>query len=86
MDKYEILRKRLLYQCQHRGMREMDFLLGNFGIKHIPSMTYDTLNQLEVLLALPDQVLYGWFFERAPIPENGLKPLINMIQQSKDSL
>lgn len=59
----ELLRKRLLYQSQHCGMREMDLLVGHFAERHIPSMSEEELKKFEVLLALPDDDLYGSSFE-----------------------
>jgi antitoxin CptB len=73
------LRKRLLYQSQHRGMREMDLILGGFADQNINSMSLQELEQFEALLAFPDQHLYGWFFERAPLPESAPKNLIKAI-------
>jgi len=81
MENLKILRKRLLYQSQHRGMREMDFVLGGYSQKYIESMSHDELIQFEALLAFPDQELYGWFFEKMPLPQDAPSSLIKLIQQ-----
>lgn len=81
MEDLEILRKRLVYQSHHRGMRELDFLLGRFADKYVPSMSYVKLKEFEVLLDFPDQELYGWFFEKTAIPQNSLQSLILTIQE-----
>ena len=62
MEDLELLRKRLLYQSQHRGMREMDLLVGHFAERHISSMNEEELKQFESLLALSDDDLYGSSF------------------------
>ena len=80
MENLEILRKRLLYQSQHRGMREMDMLLGGFAQQHIESMTREELKQFETLIALPDQALFGWFFEKMAIPQDVPSSFIKKIQ------
>ncbi|OJW51022.1 MAG: hypothetical protein BGO67_11850 [Alphaproteobacteria bacterium 41-28] len=79
MNDIEILKKRLLYQSQHRGMREMDWLLGGFAQKHIGTMLPEELYQFEALLTFLDQELYGWFFEKMPIPEHAPQDLITKI-------
>mgnify|MGYP001362495316 FL=1 len=81
MEDLEILRKRLLYQSQHRGMREMDFLLGGFAQNHLNLMSLNEIKQFEILLAFPDQDLYGWFFEEIPFPQNAPSFIIKMIQE-----
>ncbi|HUX79265.1 MAG TPA: succinate dehydrogenase assembly factor 2 [Alphaproteobacteria bacterium] len=81
MNDLDILRKRLLYQSQHRGMREMDWLLGGFAEKYIGTMSDDELQQFEALLTFPDQDLYGWFFEKLRVPEHVPRALITKIAQ-----
>lgn len=80
MKSRDILRKRLLYQSQHRGMREMDFLLGGFAQENIASMTQDELIQFERLLSFPEMELYGWFFEKMPFPPHAPASLIKKIK------
>jgi antitoxin CptB len=82
MNDTEILRKRLLYQSQHRGMREMDWLLGGFAQKHIRAMSAGELHQFEALLAFTDQDLYGWFFEKMPIPDDAPQDLVTKVAQT----
>jgi antitoxin CptB len=79
MKQIDILRKRLYYQSHHRGMKEMDMLLGGFAQQHLQNMNEEELHQFEDLLAFPDQDLYGWFFEEAPIPKGIPGTLIEMI-------
>ena len=69
MTNIDLLRKRLLYQSHHRGIKEMDILLGGFGQQFIPDMTLEELLHFEDLLAFPDQEIYGWLFENAPRSE-----------------
>lgn len=72
-------RKRLYYQSQHRGMREMDLVLGGFAQRHLDTLNEEELRQFEALLAFPDGELYGWLFEGAPVPEGVSKTLVDMI-------
>lgn len=79
MEKIDTLRKRLYYQSHHRGMKEMDVVLGGFANRFLDRMDEEQLLQFEDLLAFPDQELYGWFFERTPLSERVPGRLIKMI-------
>lgn len=62
-------RKRLLFRCWHRGTREMDLILGRFADAQIERLSDDELNELEVLMELPDPDLYAALSDpRAPLP------------------
>jgi antitoxin CptB len=52
-------RKRLLFRCWHRGMREMDLILGRFADAEIGNLSDDELTQLETLLEEADPDLYS---------------------------
>jgi antitoxin CptB len=64
----DVRRKRLYYQSCHRGMKEMDIILGGFAAEHIDALDAGELDALERLLALPDDALYVWFSGREPVP------------------
>lgn len=85
MRELPIEKKRLLYLSQHRGTREMDFLLGNFAQKHIGEMNQTELKQFEALLICTDQDLYEWFFEGGDVPEGIQLSLLQTIKESANS-
>ncbi len=61
-------RRRALFRAWHRGMREMDLLLGQFADAHIGTMTDADLDAFEVLLdVVPDRDLLGWFTGEWPV-------------------
>ena len=39
--------RRLLFRCWHRGIREMDLVLGGFADAHLASLTEAELDELE---------------------------------------
>ena len=53
-------RKRLLFRCRHRGIREMDLVLGRFADAHLVTLTDDELDELERWLEVPDQRIFAW--------------------------
>lgn len=61
-------RKRLLWRASHRGIREMDLLLGGFATTRIDTMTPAELDQLEAVIDLPDQQLLAWATRQEPVP------------------
>ena len=58
-------RKRALYRAEHRGTKEMDWLLGKFAAAEVADMTADELSAFEQLLALPDPDLEHWIARTA---------------------
>ncbi len=61
-------RKRLLYRCQHCGMKENDILLGRFAGAHIGDLSEQQMDQLEALLQQGDNDLYNWITGKTPVP------------------
>jgi len=61
-------RKRLRYRSWHRGMKEMDLILGSFADRRLAGMTAAELDAFEALLELSDPDLYDWISRREPVP------------------
>ena len=67
-------RRKLLFRSWHRGMREVDLILGAFADARIDSLTEQELDQYERLLETPDTMLFTWLtgqraLDDAPEPE-----------------
>ncbi|GGB62200.1 hypothetical protein GCM10011316_37700 [Roseibium aquae] len=75
----EVRRKKILFRCWHRGMKEMDLLLGGFAKAHIAALSEDELAELEHLLTAHDQDLYAWMTGRRPLPAEWDGPLYRRI-------
>ena len=52
-------RKRLLFRCWHRGIREMDLILGRFADAQIANLSDEELAHLDYLMDVPDPDLYA---------------------------
>lgn len=61
-------RKRLRYRCTHRGMKEVDLILGGFIEAHLAGLTEAELDELEALVEVPDDLLYLWLSGREAVP------------------
>ena len=62
----EITRKRLLWRAMHRGIKEMDLVVGGFAAKRLAGMSTGELALFEMLLEIPDQELLSWVTAQAP--------------------
>ena len=59
-------RRRALFRAWHRGMREMDLVLGPFADAHIGDLDDHDLADFEALMETPDDELYTWIVGRIP--------------------
>ena len=62
-------RRRLLFRSWHRGIREMDLILGRFADAAITDLSDDELSEYERLTEMPDPELYAWITGEMPVPE-----------------
>jgi antitoxin CptB len=69
VDTIETRRKKARFRAWHRGMREMDLILGSFADEAIATMSAADLDEFENLLQLPDAELLTWFTGAVPVPE-----------------
>ena len=67
-DGLDARRRRLLFRAWHRGMREMDLVMGRFADAAIGQMTEDELGQFEALIEVPDRQLLAWVTGEADAP------------------
>ena len=65
----EIRRKRVKFRAWHRGMKEVDLILGPFADAYVESLGDGELDAFELLLAVPDNDLYDWLCERCTPPD-----------------
>ena len=61
-------RRRLLFRSWHRGIREMDLVLGKFADAHIKALSDGELDEVERWLEVPDQKIYAWVNGAAAVP------------------
>lgn len=78
----DMRRRRALYRAWHRGMREMDLVLGSFCDAHIHELSEAELDELERLIEVPDQSLYLWVTDPAQTPQDYQSGLLDAICRS----
>lgn len=73
-------RKRLVWRATHRGIREMDLLLGGYVERHIAHMDEAALDVLETIIDIPDHTLLAWATRLETVPANApalLRAILN---------
>ena len=61
-------RRKLLFRCWHRGMREVDLIMGRFADAAVERLTSDELAEFEHLMEAPDRELLAWITGEAEVP------------------
>jgi antitoxin CptB len=57
-----------MFRCWHRGMREMDLIMGRFADAMVEQLTEDEVAQFEHLMEAPDQDILSWITGEAVVP------------------
>jgi antitoxin CptB len=73
-------RRRILFRSWHRGIREMDLIMGQFADAHIGELTDAELDVYEQLIEVPDRDLFTWLTDAVPTPENYDTPVFRKVK------
>ena len=63
-------RRKILFRAWHRGMREMDLIMGRFADAQIGGLSEAELDEFERLIEVLDRDLLSWVTGEAEVPEN----------------
>lgn len=74
-------RKKLLFRSWHRGMREMDYVLGMFANEAIADLSDDELSEFEMLMQVPDPDMYKWLSGTIEVPPNWDTTIVRKIRE-----
>ena len=61
-------RKRARWRASHRGMKELDIVMGRFADEFVETMPVEELGRFEELLRIEDVDLFAWLIRRMPVP------------------
>ncbi len=75
-DPFQMRRKKLLWRASHRGIKEMDILMGGFAKSRLEGMSEMELAAFEALIELPDQDMLSWITGEAVVPAGLTNPLL----------
>ena len=63
-------RRKILFRAWHRGMREVDLIMGRFADAQIGNLSEADLDEFERLIEVLDRDLLSWVTGEAEVPEN----------------
>ena len=79
MNSIDLLRKKILYRSEYRGIKETELLLNSFIKKYINDFSITELKQLNGLLNIDDDSLFKWYLNKKveiKIPDNKVSKLL----------
>jgi antitoxin CptB len=64
----DVRRRKLRFRAWHRGMREVDLIMGCFADREIAQWGAEELVEFEQLLEVADRELFAWVSGEAEVP------------------
>lgn len=64
----DALRRKLLWRATHRGLKELDLVLGGFAKQHVDGLSRTELDQFSAIVGLADNDLLAWLLGDRPAP------------------
>lgn len=81
----DLRRRKLLFRAWHRGLREVDLILGRFADGSIEQLTEAELSEFESLMNVPDGELLAWLTGEADVPAAYDGPLLRRLRDFQAS-
>lgn len=79
-------RRRIAYRAWHRGIREMDLILGQYVDTHIISLDDGGLDALEYIMSFEDRDLLTWFTGEVKTPDDVDTPMFRAILKYRETM
>lgn len=70
----------MLFRAWHRGMREMDILMGQFADATLAVLEESELDDFETLMDAPDPEIFKWMTGAVPTPPEFDTPVFNRLK------
>lgn len=80
MSELEMRRRRALFRANHRGTKEMDWLLGKYADASLGGMDDAELRQFEQFIAIADPELHRWILSPDLCAETEFASLLGKIR------
>lgn len=74
-------RRKLKFRLWHRGIREMDLVLGGFADAELSGLNNSDLAEVEGWLDVPDQRMFAWVNGSEPPPPEIDTPLFRKLRK-----
>ena len=79
-DELAVRRRKLKFRSWHRGMREMDLIMGRFADACVDAMGPAELDDYERLMEAPDPDLFGCVLGDDPLPADLDSPMLRRLR------
>ena len=79
-DDLAVRRRKLKFRSWHRGMREMDLIMGRFADACVDAMELEELDEYERLMETPDPELFGWVLAEEPPPSEADSAMLRRLR------
>jgi antitoxin CptB len=76
----DIRRRKLLFRSWHRGMREMDLIMGGFADSTVADLAETELADFEQLIEVPDRAILAWVTGEEAVPAEHDTPLFRRLR------
>ena len=80
-DDIDVRRRKALFRAEHRGTKEMDWMLGRFAAAQLPAMDGDQLTTFEQFIAVSDPEIQAWLMAPNTCDQTEYVPLIDQIRR-----
>ena len=78
-------RRKLKFRSWHRGIREMDLIMGRFADACIERLDDGELDELERLMDVPDPEIYAWITGECAPPDGFNTALLRRLRAFHDA-
>ena len=75
----DVHRRRTHFRAWHRGMREMDLILGRFADAEIAGLSPSELDDFDVLMEEQDRDIFAWLTGEAVTPPAFVTPFFRKL-------
>lgn len=77
----DVRRRKLLFRAWHRGMREMDLVMGRFADATVADLSNAELDAFERLMEVPDRDLLAWITGEEAVTTDHDTPLFRRLYE-----
>jgi antitoxin CptB len=74
-------RRQLLFRAWHRGLREVDLIMGRFADMALATLSEQELGDFEQLVEVPDRDLLAWVVGEVKVPVAYDTPLFRRLRE-----
>ncbi len=79
-ESLDVRRRRAVFRANHRGTKEMDWMLGRFADRVISTMEDPKLADFELLLTVADPEIHAWLMDPATCNHSRYHGLVGEIR------